>query len=493
MTAIPTSTIVNVGISVGGTFPSRKGFGILNLVTAETGVIGSAERIRLYNNIEGVSGDSWGADVIAAATSYFSQNPRPTQLKISVRFPVNVAAELRGGATVASILVDTGAIADGTFSLTIDGNQEDITGVDLSSDSSFVAIAANLQTEIRAIASGGFTLATCTHDGDRFFVKSGTTGVTSTISFFSAVSPASGTDISTLLLLTQSEATKADGINAETITDSLTAIDEIDGDWYGLSFTKEVRDLVVINTEVAVTAASAWCQPRVKAFFNTSNDLDVTDSVTTTDIASLLTAQNYGRTMTTRHLQVDQYPSASVAGRAFTTNFDNADSTITLKFKQLPGITVQNLTVNEKSVLDAKRANAFISVGGSDMYAESFMHNGSFFDELHGLDWLTDAIQTNVFGYMLTRPNKVPYTDKGVASLVQQLIKALDQAVSNGLVAPGTTIDGEFLSTGYKVTTVPVADVNQSDKDARAYNQMSFIALGAGAIHNLQIQGIFER
>lgn len=143
--------------------------------------------------------------------------------------------------------------------------------------------------------------------------------------------------------------------------------------------------------------------------------------------------------------------------------------------------------------MTSKRVNAFVKIGASDLYSESTMHNGSFFDELHGLDWLSNAIQTNVFGYMLTRTTKVPYTDKGVSALAQQMTKALDEAVNNGLLAPGTTIDGEFLPNGYKVITSPVSLVNQSDKEARAYNQLSFVAIGAGAIHSVQINGTFER
>jgi len=260
-----------------------------------------------------------------------------------------------------------------------------------------------------------------------------------------------------------------------------------------LLFTKEVRDGFVVNTEDAVEAAADWCEARVKVFGNTSNDLDALDSVTDSDILSVLKAKNLRRTISTYSSSPNQYPSASVLGRAFTVNFNQPNSTLTLKFKQGPGITVEPLTQNEKAVLDDKRGNAFILVGASDMYSESRMANNTFFDEVHGIDWLENAIQINVFGYLLTRTTKVPYTDKGVAALEQQVINALDEAVRNGLIAPGETIDGRFLPLGYETITVPVADINQSDKEAREYPGLSFIVLGAGAIHGAQINGTFER
>ena len=490
---IPVSSVVQVSIAIGATFPARAGFGTLNIVTEETGVIGIAERIRSYSNIDGVAAD-WPADseVVAAATAYFSQQPKPTSLKVSTRYSTAQAAQLRGGAVVSATALL--AVADGSFAISIDGVAQDITGLDFSDgETDLDDIAASIQAALQAVGSGGFTAATCTHDGTRFFINSGTTGASSTISFLSAVSPASGTDISSLLQMRQGEGTKTNGIAAETITASLNAIQNIDSDWYGLLFTREVRDLVQINAEDAVEAAADWCEARVKIFFNTSNDLDVLDSVTATDIASVLQDKNLRRTITTFSSFPDQYPSASAAGRAFTVNFNQPNSTITLKFKQLPGITVEDLTQSQKAVLDSKNANAFIEVGASDMFSESYMASEVFLDEVHGIDWLQNAIETNVFGYLLTRTTKVPYTNKGLAALEQQVISALDEAVRNGLIAPGETIDGEFLPNGYKTTVIPVEDINQSDKEARHYPGLSFVVIGAGAIHSVQIDGVFER
>ncbi len=494
---IPASSIVNVSIAIGAVFPARAGFGTLNIITAETGVIGIAERIRSYSNLDGVTAD-WPADseVVAAATAYFSQQPKPTSLRVSTRYPTAQPAQLRGGAVLddATNLAIFNGITDGEFNITIDGAAaEDISAMNFSTATDLDDVATIIQTALQVIATGGFTAATCTHDGTRFFINSGTTGATSTISFLIPVDPAVGADISSTLQMLQAEGTKTDGVDAETITASLNTIQNINSDWYGFIFTKEVRDLVQINGEDAVVAAAAWAEARVKIFGNTSNDIDVLDSVTTNDIASVLRLASYRRTITTFSSFVDQYPSASILGRAFTVNFNQPNSTITLKFKQMPGITVESLTTSQKSVLDSKDANALIDIGGSFMYAESFMASGVFFDEVHGIDWLTNAIETNVFGYLLTRTTKVPYTNKGTAAIEQQTIKALDEAVRNGLIAPGETIDGEFLATGYKTTLIPVEDINQSDVEGRFYPGLSFVVLGAGAIHSVQINGVFER
>jgi hypothetical protein len=291
----------------------------------------------------------------------------------------------------------------------------------------------------------------------------------------------------------QGVSTPSTGTDAETITDSLDAIQEKSDDWYGLIFTKEVRDSADINGSVGAEDAAAWAEARVKVFGNTSNDPNSLNAAVTNDIMSTFKNMAYRRTISTYSSHPDEYPSASALGRAFTVNFAQTDSTITLKFKQLPGITVESLSSNQKAGLDGKNGNAFIDVGGNFMFAESFMANGVFFDEVHGVDWLQNAIETNVFGYLFTRPTKVPLTDKGGAAIEQQVIRALDEGVNNGLIAPGTTIDGIFLAKGYTTTVQAVADMSQSDKEARKGPNVTFTAILAGAIHSQQVNGILER
>ena len=126
------------------------------------------------------------------------------------------------------------------------------------------------------------------------------------------------------------------------------------------------------------------------------------------------------------------------------------------------------------------------------MVAEGECADGSFIDSVHGVDWLQNAIETNVFGRLYTETTKVPLTDKGASQLAEQVRNALDEAVTNGLVAPGTTTAGAYLSQGYVVTTQKVADMNPSDRAARKGPLIQFTAIGAGAIHSIEIQGVFE-
>jgi hypothetical protein len=73
--------------------------------------------------------------------------------------------------------------------------------------------------------------------------------------------------------------------------------------------------------------------------------------------------------------------------------------------------------------------------------------------------------------------------------------------VNNGLLAPGVWNGGDlgemktgmFLPKGYYVYAQPVAQQNQSDRDARKAPPIQAIIKGAGAIHFADITVTFQR
>jgi hypothetical protein len=158
------------------------------------------------------------------------------------------------------------------------------------------------------------------------------------------------------------------------------------------------------------------------------------------------------------------------------------------------------VTQTQAETLKAKNVNYYTYFGTSAMLAEGVMANGRFFDEVYGLDWLQNAVETAVFGYLYTTP-KVPQTDKGVARIVQQVESACQQAVNNGLLAPGTwngaplgqVATGDFLAKGFYVYAAPVASQTLADRNARKAPPITVLAKGAGAIHAVDITITFER
>lgn len=108
-----------------------------------------------------------------------------------------VAGQLFGGPGATTVIATWTAVNDGAFTISIDGSEQDITALDFSSGVvDMEDVAGVIQTGLRAIASGGFTLATCVWDEERtrFKIQSGTTSGMTSVSFTST--QGAGTDIS---------------------------------------------------------------------------------------------------------------------------------------------------------------------------------------------------------------------------------------------------------------------------------------------------------
>jgi len=281
----------------------------------------------------------------------------------------------------------------------------------------------------------------------------------------------------------------------ETVTNALIRINDANTSWYGLTLA-----IAGGVTDAEILEAAAWTEAHTKVFGYTTNVLASLDASSITDIGYKLKQLGYSRTFG-QYDDNDAYAVVSAMARILTTNFSMKDSTITLKFKQEPGVTPINVTETQRQALIAKKLNYYTYFGDSAMLAEGVVANGRFLDEVIGLDWLQNTIQTQVFGYLLTRTTKVPQTDKGVAALLHQAAIACDAATNCGLLSPGTwngmdlgeVKSGDFLPKGYYVWAPKVASQTQSDREARKSPPIQILAKGAGAIHGVDIALTFER
>ncbi len=270
------------------------------------------------------------------------------------------------------------------------------------------------------------------------------------------------------------------------VTTSLARLANL-ASWYAFGFTDEVRD----NQDAK--DAAAWTETQEREFFTVSNDVGSLVTGDQGDIGYHLNAQGYTRTLWVYSSTAAEYPEVSAFGRAASVDFDGSDTTITLKYKDLPGITPEAVNSNQLGILAEKGGNVLVAVAGSRIFTEGTMAKGSgvYQDTIHGLDWLKAEIETRVFS-VLVQTRKVPYTDKGVAVLQQATNDSLDQGVRNGYLAPGETNDGVFLPLGYLTEAGKVADASASNRSARNAPPIQFVAIEGGAIHRATIIGIVE-
>lgn len=263
--------------------------------------------------------------------------------------------------------------------------------------------------------------------------------------------------------------------------------------WYGLAIA-DSADLVEADVISVAAAIEASSLSRILAV--TTADVNVLVSGNTDNIGYKLKAASYARTFW-QYSSSSKYAAISAFGRAFTVNFTGSNTTITLKFKTEPGITYETLTTAQAAAIDAINGNVYVYYANDTaIIQQGVMANGDFFDERHGLDWLQNYVQTNLYNLLYTSTTKIPQTDAGVTRLMANVEASLDQAVNNGLIAPGVwnggpigqIESGDTLTKGYYVYADAVANQAQSDREARKSPVIQAAIKLAGAIHYGDVQ-----
>lgn len=263
--------------------------------------------------------------------------------------------------------------------------------------------------------------------------------------------------------------------------------------WYGL----ELADSdAIADADILAVAGAIESSTVSRVFGVTTAEPDALVSTATDDIAAKLKAANYSRTFV-QYSTSSKYASASLFGRAFTVDFTGNNTAITLKFKQEPGITYETLTTSQAAALDSKNCNVYVYYANDTaIIQQGVMANGDFFDERHGLDWLQDYIQTNLFNLLYTSTTKIPQTEAGVTRLITNVEQSLEQAANNGLVAPGVWNGGDLgqlstgdtLTKGYYVYATPLTQQSQADREKRKSPLIQCAIKLAGAIHYADVQ-----
>lgn len=480
--SLSVSRIVNVTVNLSPLAAQERDFGA-SLIIGSSGIIPMTERIRLYNDIESVAADfGTSAPEYAAAALHFNQTPQPSELYIGQWAKTATAGALIGAPlTVAEqAIANFQAITSGAVNLNIDGVAANITAVNLSGAANLNAVAALLTTAWTTKGTVTWNPTTAS-----FTLKSNTTGTSSTVTV------ASDTPLGALLNFRASDGpTVVPGFAAETPLVALTALADKSGAWYSANFA----DASLTPSQHVANAGFIEASGISRMYGVTSQDAQELVPGQTTSVGYQLAQLGYERTYW-QYSSTNPYAAVSMFARASTVNFDGSNTTITLKFKNEPGIVPENLSATQANAIEANNGNVFVAYNNdTSILEQGTMASGAYFDEIHGLAWLQNAIQTAVYNVLVSNP-KVPQTDAGVNQLVTAVNAQCAQGVTNGLIAPGVWTltgfgglnQGDTLSSGYYTYAPPIATQSQADREARKAPPIQCAVKLAGAIHSVTI------
>lgn len=442
-----------------------RSFGIL-IGIGDSDVINGQERVRSYTGLSTIASQfGTSAPEYLGAQKYYAQRPQPFQMLIGRWIRTATAGFISGGILTATEqnIANWTSITTGSFTISADGNSEDVLGLDFSLQTNLNGVAA--------VINSALTGGTIAFNGTNFIFTSATAGTTSTVSY--ATTAPSGTDISAQLKLTAATAlAPIDGYNAETPLQALQAILDVTSDFYGIAFAAST-----FPTDDDYIAMMQYVEALEIDFTlgGVVSDSRALSASFTTDLFSRAQALQIQKA-DLQYDDVDPYAIFSYYGRAFTTNFNAPNSLYTIMYKNEPGVIPQYLTTSQADVLKSKNGNVFVNyqVGNGNFAIIQYgtCPNGIYLDEKHGIAWFVDALKVAYFNRFYTTLNKVPQTEEGQNQLIAAATQVCQQAISNGLIAPGTWNSddfpglerGQILTLGFAIYS---ESINAQDQAAR--------------------------
>ena len=397
--------------------------------------------------------------------------------------------------------ITAGVDGIGAGSLTWHGSS---ISVDFTGADSYDDVASTLQTALRAVraaARADLRSATVEFDPVGFFrVRLGfdsTSGDPYAINGFmadDAQEPASA-----LGLDSTSGGGIVQGQASEPIEEAMDAISGLDDGWYFVTVDSS------ITTGADLLSLSRWVQAKAHMLALDVVDEGVLTPNESTSLAAQLSALEQQRTFLVWSRTRDN-KALSLAGRLSSVNFDGEDTLITTKFKSLPRTVPDIVTTTQKEELDRKWVGYYTRFGPDAIFAEGWTQAGDWIDVRYWLDWITKAMQNEVYNLLRQHPTRVPQTAEGLASIEAAIERVCEAGRRNGGIAPGRvseavannirlatnnpTFEG-FLPTGYLVAIGSIADQLQIDRDDRRSPTIRVWLKGSGAMHHVTIGLVF--
>ena len=263
------------------------------------------------------------------------------------------------------------------------------------------------------------------------------------------------------------------------LDEQLTAIQGYDSSWYGFALAG------LDDTDTLAAAAWAEAADPVVQFWAASTSPEVWDPNSSSDVLSTLRDNSYLRTVMIPTRNADKLEPVAEMARFYV----GLPGQIVAGLKTLAAVTPTAWTPSESKAIMDKNGNTYEKYA-----ANTFLLNpgktvsGEWADVVRDRDWLINDIQT-AMASALIRNSKIPYTNQGITILVNVLNGRLRNAQKQGVIAPDQKDAAGNTVPGFYITAPNALDVDADTKASRVLN-LSFVALLAGAIQQVEIQGV---
>lgn len=422
--AIPQTKYINIISGIGGTSQVSQR-DLMGRIFSDNAVLPYGSVVE-FTGLDSV-GTYFGltSDEYKIAEQYFGyvshSGNKPQKISFALHSATAMAARLYGAPKVASLAYLT-TLTNESITVSIDGTEYAVTGIDLSAETSFAGVANVIETAINTEA--GDTVADFAYDADlsRFVLTSATEGELSTIGF------ATG-DLSSALGISEANigAVLSNGSDAQTGLEALSGSAEISNNFYSFTFLTDVS-----SEEESI---AAWVKAQNVRYMWS---LAVTELTANTTASTLGDYDGVGLTLGEDVVFLPMAIAAAV-------NYDLPNASVDYMYQQASGITTTVDNQVEQEAYDAIRVNYYGTTqqGGGLV---SFYQDGKLLGDIVSMGvyaneaWLKDALFTNILNLRLSL-DSLPANETGLAYVKASIQEVIEKAQNNGVISIGKTLD----------------------------------------------------
>jgi hypothetical protein len=416
------------------------------------------------DNIEALFGE--GSEEYNRAVQYFnyvSQSATAPQQLSFARYSSGAAAPAIYGKAAIYALAALQAVTAGSLIINSDGVQQTVAGISFAADESLAAVAATLQTAINTVAGDpNLTTATVTYNAVNqwFAITGGTTGDHTIV----AIAPESptATDVGTLLGLY--EALGANDVGGTAGGSALSFVQAASqfSDNYGSYCFTFGAGLVLADHQ----AIAPWNQSQnVKYQYN----INVTPTNAATWAAALNTFGGTGLTLASPGAAATtEFPELLPMSILAAVDYTQRNAAPGYMYKQISGLTASVTDDTDAATYDALFINYYgqtEDAGTPLAFYQNGVLQGGATDPLdqntYGNEqWFKSAVAAAFLNAQLSLP-QIPANNAGRAKCINIIKPQITNALFNGTIEPGKTLD-----------TDDILYINQLTGDPKAWLQV---------------------
>lgn len=450
LNAVSTSKFVKITSQV--LAATGSGFSLTGLVLTKNDALPFCQPFEFFSSEAVRSYFGATSDEYKFAKDYFNGYTNKTRNPKSIIFcnyDAGTAAAWIRGAQIGATVAELEAIEDGAMKITVAGTEVSLSGISFDGLTSYSAMAGAIQTKLRS-AGDTAVLNAAVVEWDASFkafkITLGANTASDTISYASA--PASGTDLSAVLKLRETDgAVISDVIPAalsiEEYMDKLTNVTKSFFSFCHIWSLSSDADRIAEDLAFAKWNAEQGVRFSFVEFDNSSVDKDATSSA---DFASRITELGYSGT-------ICNYGSSALAAFVMGTlaciDFSQPNGRITLAFKTGAATEITCDNDLDYDALTTKGYNAYVRDASA---ANTFTgyQRGSISGDYRFIDayadhvWLNDAMQVSLRG-ALGSANALPYNEASYGRLLGSIKSDIDTAIQAGVINIGIEPSNEAI------------------------------------------------